>query len=57
MQTEINHFEKVNSNLKLIVDDLNMKYEGLLSEKDKLTKTIARWRNFRERFIDRLNET
>jgi len=25
MQTEINHFHKVNSNLKLIVEDLDMK--------------------------------
>lgn len=57
MKTEINHFLKVNSNLRLIVDDLNMKYEGLINERDFLNKMISEMRNFKERFIDRLNET
>jgi len=56
MQTEINHFNKVNSNLRLIVEDLNMKWEGLNKEKNDLHRAVAEMRNFKERFIDRLNE-
>ena len=57
MRTEIAHFEKVNSNLNLIVKDLNMKYEGLVNEKTKLQNEIHEMHAFRERFLDRLNDT
>lgn len=32
MDQEINHFNKVNQNLRLIVDDLRMRQEGLQTE-------------------------
>lgn len=37
MNNEIKHFTKVNDNLGLIVDDLKMRYEGLINERDKLS--------------------
>ena len=36
MQQEVMHFNKVNNNLTLIVDDLKMRQSGLIIEKSKL---------------------
>jgi len=40
MQQEVQHFNKVNLNLGLIVEDLKMRQSGLFSEKNKLEKMM-----------------
>lgn len=36
MQQEVKHFHSVNLNLTLIVDDLNMRQRGLITQKNEL---------------------
>jgi hypothetical protein len=40
MQQEVQHFKKVNLNLILIVEDLQMRQSGLINEKGRLEKNI-----------------
>ena len=40
MNQETKHFSRVNSNLKLIVEDLQLKQEGLNKEAKKLNEHI-----------------
>jgi len=40
MQQEVQHFNKVNLNLGLIVEDLKMRQSGLFTEKGKLEKIM-----------------
>ena len=41
MKQELSHFERVNKNLFLIVEDLRMRQSGLVKEKEALSKTIG----------------
>ena len=50
MQQEVQHFNKVNQNLTLIVEDLKMRQSGLFTEKGRLEKMIDEQNLFQMKF-------
>ena len=56
MQQEVQHFNKVNQNLTLIVEDLKMRQSGLFTEKGRLEKMIDEQNLFQIKFKQELWE-
>ena len=52
MRQELKHFNRVNQNLALIVDDLRMRQEGLTNEVQNLRKTLDEQENYKKKFKD-----
>jgi hypothetical protein len=57
MKQEVKFFTRVNQNLKLIVDDLEMRARGLSNEKESLTSKMAAQRDLIRRFKEDTNQT
>lgn len=52
MQQEVQHFKRVRQNLKLIVDDLELKMKGLTKESEKLRDRIVAQQAYKQQFQD-----
>ena len=52
MRTELKHFNRVNQNLALIVDDLRMRQEGLTNEVTNLRIKLDSQTFFKKKFKD-----
>jgi hypothetical protein len=50
MQQEVHHFNRVNQNLSLIVEDLKMRQSGLITEKGRLERVIDEQDLFQKKF-------
>jgi|LauGreDrversion4_2_1035121.scaffolds.fasta_scaffold277723_1 hypothetical protein len=50
MQQEVQHFKRVRQNLKLIVDDLELKMKGLTRESEKLRDRIVAQQAYKQQF-------
>lgn len=57
MQQELKHFNRVNQNLALIVDDLRMRQEGLSNEMQKLKHQLDEQEGYKKKFKDDVFET
>lgn len=57
MQNEVKHFEVVNRNLQLIVQDLKDKLEGLQQEQKKIQDTINDQVDYMKQFKDDVYDT
>lgn len=57
MQQELKHFNRVNQNLALIVDDLRMRQEGLSNEMEKLKLQLDEQESYKKKFKDDVFET
>ena len=56
MEQELKHFNRVNQNLGLIVDDLRMRQEGLQNEVRKQKETLEKQENYKKMFKDDVYE-
>ena len=56
MDQEISHFTKINLNLKLIVEDLKMRQEGLQTEDKKQKKKLEEQGRYKKKFKDDVYE-
>ena len=56
MRQELKHFNRVNQNLALIVDDLRMRQEGLTNEVQKQRKTLDEQENYIKKYKDDVYE-
>ena len=52
MRQELKHFNRVNQNLALIVDDLRMRQEGLTNEVQKLRDQLDEQESYKKKFKD-----
>lgn len=52
MRQELKHFNRVNQNLALIVDDLRMRQEGLTNEVTHLREQLDEQEGFKKKFKD-----
>ena len=52
MRQELRHFDRVNQNLALIVDDLRMRQEGLTNEVKNLRTKLDEQQSFKKKFKD-----
>lgn len=50
MQQEVKHFDRVKTNLELIVTDLRLKLAGLVTDNDKLSEKIKRQHQLKKQF-------
>ena len=57
MQNEVKHFEVVNNNLKLIVQDLKEKLEGLMMEQKSIQAHINEQEDIKRKFKDDVYDT
>jgi hypothetical protein len=52
MRQELKHFNRVNQNLALIVDDLRMRQEGLTTEVKNLRQNLDEQEGYKKKFKD-----
>ncbi len=52
MRQELKHFNRVNQNLALIVDDLRMRQEGLTNEVTNLRQQLDEQEGYKKKFKD-----
>jgi len=57
MRQELKHFNRVNQNLALIVDDLRMRQEGLTNEVQTLRGVLDEQEAYKKKFKDDVFET
>ena len=57
MKQEKKHFQRINLNLTLIVEDLRMRQEGLTSELHELKKTLDSQEKHKKMFKDDVYDT
>ena len=57
MRQELKHFNRVNQNLALIVDDLRMRQEGLTNEVQNLRQTLDEQEGYQKKYKDDVYET
>lgn len=57
MRQELKHFNRVNQNLALIVDDLRMRQEGLTNEVQDLRTKLDEQEAYKKKFRDDVYET
>ena len=56
MRSEQKHFDRVNQNLVLIVEDLRMRQEGLTKAASQMESQIGRQENTMKRFKDDVSQ-
>lgn len=56
MRQELKHFNRVNQNLALIVDDLRMRQEGLTNDVQNLRQNLDEQENYKKKFKDDVYE-
>ena len=57
MRSEQKHFDRVNQNLMLIVDDLRMRQEGLTKATSEMERTITEQEKTQRKFKDDVYQT
>jgi len=57
MEKEVEHFRKVNANLRLIVNDLTMRQRGLEDQNNNAGKTLDDQEGEKKKFKDEVYET
>jgi hypothetical protein len=57
MEKEVEHFRKVNANLRLIVNDLTMRQRGLEDQNNYCGKTLDEQESDKKKFKDEVYET